>query len=117
LVLIIAGGVALLVPLAVIEALSGLPLTQTTWGYKTAALVIAAALMPGAGAYLAYATIQKELGAARAALTLYLGPLYAAVVAWAVLGERIYAYHVMGAAVILPAIYLASRSQATGKTA
>ncbi len=110
LVLIISGGVALLIPLALIEALSGLPLTQTQWGWPTLAMVTAAAVFPAAGAYLAYATIQKELGAARAALTLYLGPVYAAVSAWAVLGEPIALHHVVGAAVILPAIYLASRS-------
>jgi drug/metabolite transporter (DMT)-like permease len=111
LVLIIAGGVAVLAPLALIEAWSGLPMTQTHWGTKATALIVAAALLPGAGAYLAYSTIQKELGAARASLTLYLGPLYAALVAWGVLGERIEWYHAVGAAVILPGIYLASRSQ------
>jgi drug/metabolite transporter (DMT)-like permease len=110
LVLIISGGVALLVPLTLIEAQSGWPLTQTQWGWPTLALVTAAAVFPAAGAYLAYATIQKELGAARAALTLYLGPVYAAVSAWAVLGEPIALHHVVGALVILPAIYLASRS-------
>jgi drug/metabolite transporter (DMT)-like permease len=112
LVLIISGGVSLLVPLALLEAASGLPMAHTQWGWKALALAVAAALLPGAGAYLAYATIQKELGAARAALTLYLGPLYAAVVAWATLGEPIQSYHVVGAAVILPAIYLASRPAA-----
>ena len=110
LVLIVAGGVTLLLPLALAEAVSGLPMTHTVWNAKTAWLVVAAALMPGAGAYLAYATVQKQLGAARASLTLYLGPLYAALAAWAVLGEPIRAYHVVGATVILPAIYLASRS-------
>ena len=110
LVLIIAGGVALLLPLALLEAGSGWPLTQTRWGWATLGLVSAAAVFPAAGAYLAYATLQKELGAARASLTLYLGPLYAAIAAWATLGEPIASHHVVGAAVILPAIYLASRS-------
>jgi drug/metabolite transporter (DMT)-like permease len=110
LVLIAAGGVLVLAPLAVVEALSGLPFTQTQWGLKAAALIIAAAVFPGAMAYLAYATLQKELGAARAALALYLGPLYAAVMAWGVLGEPITLYHAVGAAVILPGIYLASRA-------
>ena len=108
LVLIIAGGVLLLLPLTALEAMSGLPMTQTLWGWKTLALAVIAGLIPGAGAYLAYATIQKALGAARAGLTLYLGPLYAAVVAFLVLGEPIQAYHAVGAAVILPGIYLAS---------
>ena len=109
LVLIISGGVLLLLPLAAIEALSGLPMTQTIWGWKTFALVVAAGVIPGAGAYLAYATLQKTLGAARAGLTLYLGPVYAAVTAFLVLGEPIEWYHGMGALIILPGIYLASR--------
>lgn len=109
LVLIIAGGVAVLLPATLIEALSGLPMTQTDWGRQAAVLIVSAGLIPGAAAYLAYSTIQKELGAARASLTLYLGPLYAAVTAWAVLGEPIYGYHALGAAVILPGIYLATR--------
>ena len=111
LVLIICAGVLLLIPLTAVEALSGLPMTQTQWKWTTAALVLAAAVMPGAAAYLAYATLQKTLGAARAGLTLYLGPLYAAVFAYAVLGEPIEGYHAIGTAVILPGIYLASRSK------
>lgn len=109
LVLIISGGVLLLLPLTALEALSGLPMTQTIWGWKTFALAVAAALMPGAGAYLAYAVLQKSLGAARASLTLYMGPLYAAVTAFFVLAEPVYVYHLVGAIVILPGIYLASR--------
>lgn len=103
LVLIISGGVLLLVPLTLLEVLSGLPLTQTIWGWKTVALVAAAAVMPGAGAYLAYATLQKALGAARASLTLYLGPLYAAVTAFFVLAEPVYFYYLVGAALFCPA--------------
>ena len=109
LVLIIAGGVLILLPLAVLEAWSGLPLTQTTWNAKTMFIMVAAGLIPGAGAYLAFSTLQKHLGAARAGLTLYLGPLYAGLAGWAVLGEPIEFYHLLGAAVILPGIYLASR--------
>ena len=109
LVLIIAGGVLILLPLAALEAWSGLPLTQTTWSAQTLLIMAAAGILPGAGAYLAFSTLQKHLGAARAGLTLYLGPLYAAVAGWAVLGEPFELYHMMGAAVILPGIYLASR--------
>jgi drug/metabolite transporter (DMT)-like permease len=116
LVLIIAGGVILLLPLTALEALSGLPMTQTVWGWKTLALVVAAGLIPGAGAYLAYATLQRALGPARAGLTLYLGPLYAAVIAFVALGEPVAGYHALGAAVILPGIYLASRAASRSAT-
>ncbi len=110
LVLIIAGGVLILLPLTAVEMLSGLPMTQTLWSWQTLALAVVAGLIPGAGAYLAYATIQSVLGAARAGLTLYLSPLYAASVAFLVLGEPIKGYHAIGVAVILPGIYLASRA-------
>ena len=113
LVLIITGGLLLLLPLTAMEAMSGLPMTQTTWNWKTLTLVVLAGLIPGAGAYLAYATLQKALGAARAGLTLYLSPLFAAALAYLVLGEPIEAHHALGAAVILPGIYLASRSAPT----
>ena len=86
-------------------------MTQTVWGWKTFALALAAALLPGAGAYLAYANLQKALGAARAGLTLYLSPLYVAVTAFLVLAEPVYFYHLVGAVVILPGIYLASRTK------
>ena len=116
LVLIIGAGVLLLIPLAAVEAMSGLPMTQTSWSLQTLALVVAAGLLPGAAAYLAYSTLQKSLGAARAGLTLYLGPVYAAVVAYGVLNEPIEGYHLLGAAVILPGIYLASLAKKANKT-
>lgn len=95
-IIIISGGVLL-------------SLTQTPWGWKTSALVIAAGLVSGAGANLAWSTLKKAMGAACAGLTLYLGLLNAVVVAAVFLDEAIKGYHVMGALVILPAICFASR--------
>jgi drug/metabolite transporter (DMT)-like permease len=43
---------------------------------------------------------------------LYLGPLYAATLAWFALGEPLHLYHAVGALIILPGIYLASQSKA-----
>lgn len=114
LVMIISGGVLLLIPLTALEAWAAwqwqLPAYQTVFDTRTVLLVLAVAIMPGAGAYLAHATITKHLGATRAALTLYLGPLAGAASAWLVLGEPVLAHHLVGAAVILPGIWLASRS-------
>jgi drug/metabolite transporter (DMT)-like permease len=70
---------------------------------------VAAAIFPGAGAYGAYSSLQKRIGTSRTALVLYLGPLYAAALAWFVLGEPLHLYHAVGALVILPGIYLASQ--------
>ena len=109
LVLIIFGGVVVLLPLAAVESAANLPWSQTVWSWRTAALALVAAVIPGAGSYLAYSTLQKKLGAATAGLTLYLAPLYGAAFAWLALGEPVQWHHAVGAAVILPGIYLASR--------
>jgi drug/metabolite transporter (DMT)-like permease len=110
LVLIAAAGSFFMLPLTLLEAASNLPLTQTIWGWQTVVLIAAAAIFPGAGAYLAYAMLQKQIGAGRTALVLYLGPLYAAALAWFVLGEPLHFYHAVGAAIILPSLFLASRT-------
>jgi drug/metabolite transporter (DMT)-like permease len=106
LTLIACGGVLVILPFAVIEALWWWP---STLSWKSVALVLAAALLPGAAAYGAYSFMQRVLGAARVGTVLYLGPLYAALAGWLVLGERIEIFHFAGAALILPGIWLASR--------
>lgn len=106
LTLIACGGVVVLVPFTAWEALAWWP---TEWSWKSLALIAAAALLPGAGAYAAYSIMQRELGAARVGVVMYLGPLYSAVLAWAVLGERIEGFHLAGAALILPGIFLSTR--------
>jgi drug/metabolite transporter (DMT)-like permease len=111
LVLIALGGVLLMLPLALIEAWSDLPFSHTNWGWHSMGLIGASALIPGAGAYWAYGALQKQVGAARTALVLYLGPVYAALLAWGVLNEPLHIYHAVGAAIILPGIYLASRAR------
>jgi drug/metabolite transporter (DMT)-like permease len=103
---IIAGGLVLLLPFTALEAwlAPGPPL-----GPKALMLVVVAALLPGALSYAAHAYIQRELGAARTSLMLYLAPVYGALLAWALLGEVPQAYHLAGAALILPSIWLATR--------
>ena len=101
------GGVLVLLPPAALEAWlrPGPPL-----GAKALLLVVLAALLPGFLSYQAYAYMLRELGAARSALVMYLAPVYAAFTAWALLGEAPRWYHAVGAALILPAIWLATRS-------
>jgi drug/metabolite transporter (DMT)-like permease len=106
LTLIACGGIVVLVPFTAWEALAWWP---SQWSWKSLALVVAAALLPGAGAYAAYSYMQRELGAARVGVVMYLGPLYSALLAWAVLGERIEGFHLAGAALILPGIFLSTR--------
>jgi drug/metabolite transporter (DMT)-like permease len=100
------GGVIVLAPFALAEAIWWLP-SEVSW--KSLGLVLAAALLPGAAAYGAFSTMQRALGVARTSVVQYLGPLYSAGIGWAVLGEQIQAFHGVGALLILPGIWLSTR--------
>ena len=106
LTLIACGGIVVLIPFTLWEAWYWLP---SELSVKSVGLVLAAALLPGAGAYAAYSYLQRRLGAARAGVVLYLVPLYSALIAWSVLGERIELFHAVGAALLLPGIWLGTR--------
>jgi drug/metabolite transporter (DMT)-like permease len=103
---IAAGGLLVMLPFTVLEAMTQppLPLNARAWG-----LMAVAALLPGALSYVAHSYLQRELGAARTALMLYLAPVYGALGAWWLLGERPGWHHAVGAALILPSIWLATR--------
>ena len=109
LALINFSGVILLLPFAASEWLH--PATPD-WSWQALGLIVVAAIVPGIGAYLIYGWAQGVLGAARVSVSLYLGPLWNAVMAWLVLGEQLGAHHWMGALMILPGIYLATRKPA-----
>jgi drug/metabolite transporter (DMT)-like permease len=106
LTLIACAGVLVLIPFTVWEALCWLP-SELSW--RSAGLVLAAALLPGAGAYGAYSFMQRILGAARVGVVLYLAPVYSAAIGWAVLGEGVEWFHLVGALLILPGIWLSTR--------
>ena len=101
---IVLGTLSLLPFLAIEAALYRQPPLEMS----TLAVMLLLALA-GIGAYQAYALIQSRLGANRTSLILYLVPIYNAVLAWMLLGERLHAYHFAGAALVLSGIYLATR--------
>ena len=112
LVAITAGGILVLIPFSLIEIWA---LTRTAplaifitprgvW------LIVLAAVFPGFLAYQSHAFLLRELGAAKTSVILYLGPVYAALAAWLLLGEALYWYHWLGAALVLPGVYLSSRA-------
>ncbi len=103
---IAAGGLLVLLPFTAIETMTQPPLPL---GPRALGLMAVAALLPGALSYAAHAYLQRELGAARTALMLYLSPVYGALGGWWLLGEVPGWYHVVGAALILPSIWLATR--------
>ena len=106
LTLIACGGVLVLIPFTWLEAQFWL---DSTLSWQSVGLVVAAALLPGAGAYAAYSVMQRVLGAARVSVALYLAPLYSAAVGWAVLHEPVSGFHAVGALLILPGIWLSTR--------
>lgn len=99
---ITAGGVVVLFPFAVWEMLNGEPVL----GVEALSMVVLAALVPGICAYWIYGWTQKVLGAGAVAMTLYLGPLYAAVVAWLLLDEALGLHHLVGGVLILSGVAL-----------
>jgi drug/metabolite transporter (DMT)-like permease len=102
------GGSAVLLPFALYEWFAT---SHPAWSNKASALVVLAAVFPGVGAYWAYGFCQKTLGASRVAASLYLGPLYGSLVGWFLLNESLGWHHALGAALILPGIFLASQRQ------
>lgn len=108
---IIAGGLLVSLPFTLAELAW---IATPPWTWKATGLVVAAGVLPGALSYSAYSFVQRELGVARTGLMMYLAPLYAALLAWLLLGEPPRAYHLVGACLILPAIGLATRGTARG---
>lgn len=106
LTLVSLAGAVVLLPFAIGEAIWFMP-TEVSW--RTFGYVAATAVIPGVGAYLAYSFILREIGAARVAVVLYLGPIYGAIIGWIALGESVRAFQWAGGALILPGIYLATR--------
>jgi drug/metabolite transporter (DMT)-like permease len=106
------GGSLVLLPFALTEWFTT---PHAEWSLMASMLVVSAALFPGVGAYWAYGFCQKTLGASRVAASLYLGPLYGGLVAWLFLGETLGWHHAVGAALILPGIYLASQKPDDGR--
>jgi drug/metabolite transporter (DMT)-like permease len=109
LVAIIVGALVVLLPATGVEAAFT---TTPAWTLQATGLVLLAAAVPGVLSYGAYAFLQHRLGASRTALMLYLTPVYGALLAWLVLGEVPGWYHLAGAALILPSIWLATRQRA-----
>ena len=99
-------GALALLPFYIAESVLGIVPTMNT---ETILAVLIVAIVPGLGAYLGYARIQRSLGAGSTGLILYLAPSYAALFGWILLGETLELYHFAGAALILPGIFLSTR--------
>ena len=103
---IVAGGVLVLLPFLLAESWSG---EVARFDRTTVASVVFLAAVSSFGAYQAYALFQRSLGAGPTGLLMYLIPLYNGLLAFFFLGERLQAYHLLGALLVLPGLYLANR--------
>ena len=99
-------GVLVLLPFTIAEHASG---QMVQWSMETVCWILLLALVPGIGAYMVYAFVVDRLGAERAALIMYLIPLFNAALAWLLLDEAPVWYHYLGAALVLGGIWLANR--------
>jgi drug/metabolite transporter (DMT)-like permease len=97
------GGVVVLLPFALWELWQ---VDTPKVGEQALLMMAFVALLPGVGAYWIYGWTQKILGASRVAMTLYLGPIYTAVIGWWVLGEPLGVHHLAGGLLILSGVGL-----------
>jgi drug/metabolite transporter (DMT)-like permease len=103
--------------MAVVSALGNVPfaLGEHAYGYAlqatwlTGAAVLYTAFITTILAYVAWNRAVDIVGAPRASAFLHTIPLFGAVLATTLLGERIEAYHVLGFALILGGVTLAAR--------
>ncbi len=106
------GGAVALAPFAGIEAATG---ATPPWSDpRLAAVLLFLAVVPSLGAYYVYGRLISRAGPATAGLSMFLVPVYAALLAWPLLGEAPQLFHAYGFVMILLGVKLASsRMRAT----
>jgi drug/metabolite transporter (DMT)-like permease len=105
-------GSLVLLPFTLGEALFAQAPNLADWRTWLAWIVLA--IIPGVGAYGAFAYCVRELGPSVTSVSMYLGPLYVGFLAWLILGEAPQWYHLMGTLLVLPGLFLATRSAPKG---
>src|SRR4029079_3805514 len=81
---------------------------RTVWNARTLAAVAYFGIFPSVLAYFFWNAAVAKVGAERAGTFLHLMPVFGAVLAWAALGEALFWYHFVGAALIFCGIFVAS---------
>jgi len=106
------GGVLALAPFAGIEAAAG---ATAPWTHpRLAAVLLFLAVVPSLGAYYVYGRLISQAGPATAGLSMFLVPVYAALLAWPLLGETPQLFHAYGFVMILMGVKMASMRLRTG---
>lgn len=106
------GGVLALAPFAGIEAAAGA--TPPWTDPRLAAVLLFLAVVPSLGAYYVYGRLISQAGPATAGLSMFLVPVYAALLAWPLLGETPQLFHAYGFVMILMGVKMASARMRAG---
>ena len=101
-----AAGAIAIAPFALMETLStgGLPLTL-----KSLAMLGFIVVIASYASYVAYAALQRMTSVSFAGLAVYVSPFYAAFYGWLFVDESLQGFHLIGAAMVLAGVWLASR--------
>lgn len=103
-------GVPLILPFYLYELAQGAHFNLTA---ENLAAISYTAIFASLLAYLAWNHAIRILGAAKAALSNYLMPVFTAVLGWLLLGEGLQNYHWLGAALIFAGLLLGTQGRAT----
>lgn len=107
------GAVLILLPYALWKGIQ-FDYSKVTWvGWSGLAYLT---VIAGFGAFTAYYVGVREVGAPKASMIAYFVPLVAAVSAWAILGESMNGWQIVGILVVLLGVWLASNRVQTSKT-
>ena len=101
-------GAACLIPLLVFELLAR---PVMAFDMQNVLSLIYVALFPSTIAYLCFNRGVQLIGANRAAPFFHVTPVFGTAMAIVFLGERLQAFHVIGFALVLTGVYVASRRQ------
>jgi drug/metabolite transporter (DMT)-like permease len=104
------GAALMLLPAAVVELLHhvGQPHLGLVLTTRSVSAILFLGLVPSIGAYGSYGRLVRSFGAARAATSMYIVPVFAGLLAALLLGEALHPYHAAGLALILGGVALSA---------
>jgi drug/metabolite transporter (DMT)-like permease len=94
-------GVLVLAPLYLWETLAGQPVVPTP---SALASIVGAALFASVLAFITYQKTTALIGPSRAGMALYATPVWASLLAWALLGEALEPFHLAGLLLVLAGV-------------
>lgn len=101
-------GLALVAPLYALEHALGV---RVEWRWEVLAMLLFAGIFPSCVAYVLWNRGVAQVGANVASTFMHLGPVFGVGLAWLLLDERLYLFHVAGVAAIFAGIVVVTRTR------